>query len=387
MNSPTPQLVPPNWYPDPTNADQMRYWDGQKWTEQYYRTKALVTNQVAETATEGVTSLSKAAAPTVQRYTSYAAEQLDEANQALDEAINSPERITSNWEAKLAGTSNWEIAQRNKPQVAKAMATDVSIFDTGHKERSSIFGEDDGQQLWGESDKPSALKRAWHKVPRSWRKPVAIIALVAFLIWILPSIINLATTAINVNSKKNTVEKLIDSLPDSTTERSSKPSLGPKDNNDPNDISDPNVVPSADGKGIVASQPKPPPATSLPGPASARAAVAPLARYLSQTARPGYRYRASVRRPFNLYQCRVAAVFPGGTCSAVNLGAYQQAKLIFIENLDVNFTEGKINRPSGANFGLLVAPPQIADGQTSCFAVVWQGFSGQRFQPQVACPN
>jgi hypothetical protein len=30
-------LPPPNWYPDPTDASQRRYWDGRQWTDQTYR--------------------------------------------------------------------------------------------------------------------------------------------------------------------------------------------------------------------------------------------------------------------------------------------------------------------------------------------------------------
>ena len=33
MSNPVPGQAPPGWYPDPSNADQQRYWNGATWTD------------------------------------------------------------------------------------------------------------------------------------------------------------------------------------------------------------------------------------------------------------------------------------------------------------------------------------------------------------------
>ena len=41
--------IPPEWYPDPENPSQLRYWDGAKWTENY---APLQKNEQAQVVSE-----------------------------------------------------------------------------------------------------------------------------------------------------------------------------------------------------------------------------------------------------------------------------------------------------------------------------------------------
>ena len=34
-NHDLPSLPPPMWYPDPSDANRLRWWDGSKWTDPY----------------------------------------------------------------------------------------------------------------------------------------------------------------------------------------------------------------------------------------------------------------------------------------------------------------------------------------------------------------
>lgn len=288
-----------NWYPDPDDEAMMRYWDGQEWTDQRYRVKA------AETLG-----------------------QIQDQAQSLSEEMDS--RIPRGaWQSGLPGANNWQQAQQNK---GVSTVDDVSIFDNGKQEHSSIFDSSD-QQLWGDSDQPSALHRNWQKVPKSWRKPIVSVALIAFLIWILPSLINLVSTALNLNQKR----VIFNSVSEQIQPREAK-----------------NFI-----------------------------RIANLTQKIEGETKPGYLLYASEKSPDTIYQCKLGSAFPGPDCQVLNPEIYKDEPFFFVNNIAI--VKGKDEKPAAARHGLVIGTPQLEFGNTSCFAIIWQNSQATILEPRINC--
>lgn len=291
-----------NWYPDPDRQGMMRYWDGSAWTDRRREAEMKVDEVIKESREEA---------------------------HRLDRRLTAETKL---WEQRLGGGDNWQRAQRNK---GVSTVEEVSIFDNGKREQSSIFDSDQSQQLWGESDQPNLVKQSWHKVPRSWRKPILTVALIAFLIWVLPSLINLATTVLDLNEKR----MVFNSINEEITDR-----------------------PQITGR---------PQTTELIN----------LSIYVDAATKPGYYLQAG--RSFNLYQCKIGLPVSAANCQLIDLGRFKKSGFVFSNNLEL--VKGKEIRPSGATRATIIARPEIAEGDTSCFAIIWQGRQGVIYPPQFNC--
>ena len=210
---------PAAWYPDPSKDKQMRYWDGQAWTRQVYRISSdvvLATYKTgpqppAEQITQDLASQETIIAETSQGV---------EGDESIEEVISQAEDLVpavrhyvhQDWNQTIAGTSTWALAQKNKAAaIAAEQLNNFSVLDNGY-EPSTIFEEGSGQQLWGESDKPNQIKKAWHKVPRTWRKPVLAVTALALLFWIGPTLLNFAVTAVSNKAKIEGGQRVIETI-------------------------------------------------------------------------------------------------------------------------------------------------------------------------------
>ena len=93
--------APPAWLADPTGRHQMRYWDGQQWTDHVSNAGVQATDPVGSPATSATTGAAPATGGWMDKVTSAANQAVDATSAAVDASADS----LSNRPAQAATTA------------------------------------------------------------------------------------------------------------------------------------------------------------------------------------------------------------------------------------------------------------------------------------------
>lgn len=81
--------APPAWLADPTGRHQMRYWDGQQWTDHVSNAGVQATDPVGSPATNTATSAPASSGGWMDKVTAAANQAVDATSAAVDSAADS----------------------------------------------------------------------------------------------------------------------------------------------------------------------------------------------------------------------------------------------------------------------------------------------------------
>ncbi len=130
--------APPAWLADPTGRHQMRYWDGQQWTDHVSNAGVQASDPVGSPATDTAAAVPVASGGWMDKVTAAANQAVDATSAAVDSAADSlsnrpaPQATASVTQADPAATPATSDAAADQPSlVADELAKLAKLKDAG----------------------------------------------------------------------------------------------------------------------------------------------------------------------------------------------------------------------------------------------------------------
>ncbi len=130
--------APPAWLADPTGRHQMRYWDGQQWTDHVSNAGVQATDPVGSPATNTATAAPAASGGWMDKVTAAANQAVDATSAAVDSAADSlsnrpaPQATAPVTQADPAATPATSDAAADQPSlIADELAKLAKLKDAG----------------------------------------------------------------------------------------------------------------------------------------------------------------------------------------------------------------------------------------------------------------
>lgn len=115
--------APPAWLADPTGRHQMRYWDGQQWTDYVSNAGVQATDPVGSPATNQAAQTPAASGGWMDKVTAAANQAVDATSAAVDSAADSlNNRPAQPVQATTAAPATGTVAAASAPVVADQSA-------------------------------------------------------------------------------------------------------------------------------------------------------------------------------------------------------------------------------------------------------------------------